>query len=462
MTSGIRKWALRAAAAPLLALAIAPSAASAETAPALRAALQAAAEPGLARFYGPRHYRPIWVKNGFLVPEAARMIAMTRDAELDGMVSARELASELERAVNRAGSGDPRDQAYAELMLSRALVRYVETLRRPADAGMVYADSAVAPSVPFRTAILSDAAAAPSLSAHLDKVSAVNPLYSQLRGALAALRDQPARVFDASATTGFGDDPRQIERRLKVNLERARALPVSQSGRYVLVDAVSARLWLYEDGKPRDSMKVIIGKPSEPTPMVASMIRTAVLNPYWNVPPDLVRKKVAPKVLEEGLGYLKKSRYEVLSDWTENAVAVDPETIDWEAVAAGREELRVRQLPGAGNSMGDMKFMFPNEFGVYLHDTPDKALFAQDDRKLSSGCVRVEDAKRLAQWLFGSTPRAPSSAPEQVVALPEPVPVYITYLTVDWDGERLAMRDDPYSRDGDGNRRFASAMAGSD
>jgi murein L,D-transpeptidase YcbB/YkuD len=112
--------------------------------------------------------------------------------------------------------------------------------------------------------------------------------------------------------------------------------------------------------------------------------------------------------------------------------------------------------------MGDMKFMFPNEFGVYLHDTPDKALFAQDDRKLSSGCVRVEDAKRLAQWLFGSTPRAPSSAPEQVVALPEPVPVYITYLTVDWDGERLALRDDPYSRDGGGNRRFASAMAGSD
>jgi murein L,D-transpeptidase YcbB/YkuD len=106
-----------------------------------------------------------------------------------------------------------------------------------------------------------------------------------------------------------------------------------------------------------------------------------------------------------------------------------------------------------------MKFMFPNDFGVYLHDTPDKALFVADDRSQSSGCVRLEDAARLAGWLFGRSPRSRGGEPEQTIPLPEPVPVYINYFTAGWSGERFALRADPYGRDGVGRgttRRLAA------
>jgi murein L,D-transpeptidase YcbB/YkuD len=107
----------------------------------------------------------------------------------------------------------------------------------------------------------------------------------------------------------------------------------------------------------------------------------------------------------------------------------------------------MRQLPGAGNAMGKMKFMFPNEQGIYLHDTPERNLFAKADRRFSSGCVRVEDAARLAKWLFGKPLAPKAGAPEQQVNLPDPVPVYITYLTAAPEGQTIAFRSDVYNRD---------------
>jgi murein L,D-transpeptidase YcbB/YkuD len=268
----------------------------------------------------------------------------------------------------------------------------------------------------------------------LETVSEVNPLYRDLRKALAALRDSETR------------DP-AAEQRLRINLDRARVLPGSLKGKYILVDAASQRLWMYEDGQERGTMRVVVGKTDEQTPMLAGLVQTAVLNPYWNVPPDLVQKKIAPSVLQEGVGYLKAKGYEVLSDWFADATQLDPEEVDWAAVAAGREEVRVRQLPGGENAMGDVKFMFPNRHGIYLHDTPEKALFSKKQRTFSSGCVRLEDANRLAAWLFGNAPRAESSAPEQTVELPTPVPVFITYLTASSEGGKLALRRDLYGRD---------------
>ena len=182
--------------------------------------------------------------------------------------------------------------------------------------------------------------------------------------------------------------------------------------------------------------------------LMAGFIRHAMVNPYWNVPPDLVAERIAPHVLDQGLSYLEDKGYEVLSGWSDDAVTLDPALLDWQAIAAGRQQVRVRQLPGPANAMGRMKFMFPNPLGVYLHDTPDKSLFGGGDRRHSAGCVRVEDAPRLARWLFGKPVKAASNAPEQQVNLPAPVPVYITYLTAAPDGNRIAFREDIYHRDG--------------
>jgi murein L,D-transpeptidase YcbB/YkuD len=199
-------------------------------------------------------------------------------------------------------------------------------------------------------------------------------------------------------------------------------------GRYLLVDAASARLYMIEDGEVRDSMRVIVGKPEAQTPPIASKIYYATLNPYWNVTPDLVRSLIAANVLKEGLGYLSARGYQVLESYDDGAQPIDPATVDWQAVADGRALVKVRQLPGPANSMGQVKFGFPNSDGVFLHDTPRKELFASGDRNLSHGCVRLEDAPRLARWLLGRDPSDFGSSPEEQVLLPEATPIYITYL----------------------------------
>jgi murein L,D-transpeptidase YcbB/YkuD len=208
------------------------------------------------------------------------------------------------------------------------------------------------------------------------------------------------------------------------------ALPNAQipvRGLYVLVDAASARLYMIQDGRVRDSMRVIVGKPETPTPELRDVINYETLNPYWHVTPDLGRSLIAPNVLQQGTAYLTTRGYEVVSGWEENARVLPAESVDWKAVAAGNAQVYIRQRPGPANSLGQFKFDLPNGDGIYLHDTPKKELFAQDARNLSHGCVRLEDAPRLARWLLGKDPPA-ASEPEENVALPRPVPITISYL----------------------------------
>jgi murein L,D-transpeptidase YcbB/YkuD len=190
---------------------------------------------------------------------------------------------------------------------------------------------------------------------------------------------------------------------------------------------------------------------------MASRLSYAVLNPYWNMPPDLARER-AKRVLKQGSGFLAAGGFQVLSDWGEGARPVRLAAVNWRAAASGAEALRIRQLPGASNVMGRIKFMMPNRLGIYLHDFPDKSLFVRDDRRLSSGCVRLADASALARWLFrGRAPTPEGSAPEQRVDVPEPVPVYLTYLTALPGAKGLDLRPDPYGRD---RLELARATAG--
>lgn len=249
------------------------------------------------------------------------------------------------------------------------------------------------------------------------------------------------------------------ERLMLLSMERVRRLP-AEGSRYILVDAGSAQLWMYENGRPVDSMKVIVGTPQSQTPMMAAMVRYASVNPYWNIPTDLVTKLIAPRVLNEGPAYLQARGYEVLDNWGAESRVIDPTTVDWQAVADGRQQLPVRQLPGAGNSMGEIKFMMPNEFGIYLHDTPNKALFQEENRWLSNGCVRVEDARRLARWIFGEMPNPADFGPDARVELEKPVPVYITYLTAGAQLSNWSFQDDPYDRNAPILARFDSVGDG--
>jgi murein L,D-transpeptidase YcbB/YkuD len=261
----------------------------------------------------------------------------------------------------------------------------------------------------------------------------MNPIYARLRQALGA------HVYSS-------ERERQL---LALNLERARALPAT-SGRYVVINPPAARLYMYENGRVVDQMRVVAGRPDTiaQTPMMNAFIRYIALNPYWNSPPDITARRLAPTILKEGRAYFRNRGYELLSDWSDHPRVIDPMSIDWHAVAAGRVQARLRQKPGPANSMGKMKFMFPNEQGIWLHDTPEKEKIDEAARLQSNGCVRLEDAARFARWLFNGRPPSPKGArPEQKVNLPQPVPLYITYLTAVPSGTSIVYFDDFYGRD---------------
>ena len=383
-------------------------------------------DQAVATFYTQRNGAFLWLTSSSEMSGARELIATLRRATLDGMSSGPSIAARAESLIAR---GDAESLNQADRLLSTAWVLYVQNLQRP-PSGMTIADGWAAPRAQPAFEILQRAEGARSLAAHVRSVSTVNPIYSQLREA----------AWQNLQSTGGTPDPRAL-----ANLARARAMPFQD--RYIMVDAGSARLWMVENDRIVDSMKVIVGKPSTQTPMLASTIYRATLNPYWNVPRDLVRQLIAPRVVEQGVGYLKSHDYQVLSGYDGAAELVDPSKIDWRAVAAGRDVVKVRQLPGPGNSMGKMKFSFPNNDDIFLHDTPKKELFASADRGISNGCVRLEDAQRLGRWLLGREPVTYSSSPEQHVLLPKPVPVYVTYLTAEADGGRLSFLGDAYGRD---------------
>ncbi len=226
------------------------------------------------------------------------------------------------------------------------------------------------------------------------------------------------------------------ERRIAINMERAWRLPATGAfGRYIVVDAGAAEAYLFDHDKAVDSMRVVVGMPKTKTPMMAVLMQDAKVHPYWIVPPELIRSLTAKRIGEMGLVYLQDYHYEVLANWSPGAPIIDPKTVDWKQIASGKKQptVLVRQLPGPWNSMGDMKFEIPNDYGIYLHDTPHKELFAEDDRHLSNGCIRLADYRRFADWVFGHVPQAASDRQKEF-DLPSPLPVYITYLTVQPNG----------------------------
>ncbi|MBA2467564.1 MAG: L,D-transpeptidase family protein [Sphingomonas sp.] len=415
------------------------AAAAQETAPAQLSPLPAtSSNAAVSAFYTSHRAAPMWFRGATATSAALRLVEILKRAQLDGLASGPQLAAQAEAAIARAGTGKPADVMASEQMLASAWVLYVQALKRPTP-GMIYGYPVLKPGNARADQILLTAAAAPVLEAHVQSVSNVNPTYAQIRQA-AWLQLQ---------ATGAAPDSR-----LLANLDRARALP--PGGRFIVVDSATQRLTMYENGQAVDSMKVIVGTRDLPTPMITSMIHYITLNPYWNVPHHLVRKTIAPNVLKQGAGYLKSRGYEVMADWTETAAVVPADSIDWKAVVAGKQQIRVRQLPGPGNSMGKMKFRFPSGEDIYLHDTPSKALFAKERRTLSNGCVRLEDAKRLGRWLMGREPTTESAEAEQRLLLPQAVPIYLTYLTAQPTTEGLSYLADVYGWDQPAGQRVAS------
>jgi murein L,D-transpeptidase YcbB/YkuD len=368
-------------------------------------------------YFYDRSGAPIWLRDDAGRQAAARVAEILDRAPIDGLSDGPALAATVRSAIAGGTLGD-------DAAISLAWLKYVRALKAPV-SGVQYGDARLMLAPPTAKQALSDLLAASSMLAHVSQVAAVNPMYSELR--------------DEAARDGSASDPR-----VRATLDRLRLVPAT--GRAILVDVASAQLWMLENGQPVDNMKVVVGKTTSPTPLLAGTINYVTFNPYWHILDDVARRKVAPIVVKRGVAYLKAAKYDTVVSWSD-PLPVDPKTIDWKAVAAGTDHAFIRQRPGVNNMMGAMKFSFENADDIFLHDTPHKELFAKDKRTLSLGCVRLEHAARLGQWLLGRDAAPPSDAPELHVQIDKGVPVYLTYLTANVEDGKLAFGNDIYGLD---------------
>ncbi|WP_114751747.1 L,D-transpeptidase family protein [Pleomorphovibrio marinus] len=265
---------------------------------------------------------------------------------------------------------------------------------------------------------------------------------------------QPDGVIGQATLRALNKSPNDLIRQATVNMERLRWLPDTTLSEFILVNIANYSMDYIRKGDTLLHSKAIVGKSYRKTPVFNAAMTYLVFSPTWTVPPTILRNDVIPAVKKDP-GYLKAKNMRLL---TYSGQEVSPANVDWNSISASNFPYMVRQDPGPSNSLGWVKFMFPNKYNVYIHDTPSRELFMREDRALSSGCVRIQKPLELATFLLADQPlwtqdRIRSSmfgGKEQTVMLKRPIPVVLLYLTFWTDSEGVAMfRQDIYSRDED-------------
>ena len=309
----------------------------------------------------------------------------------------------------------------------------------------------------------------PVVPATTFKIGETNPAVRQLRQRLAASGDldvaqaQQESVYDDAlkeavrkfqerhglTPDGLAGRPtiaamnvplQERVRQLRLNLDRWRWMPDDLGDRHLFVNIPSFDLRVREQRTDVLSMRVVVGKPGNETPIFSGEMETVVFSPYWNIPDTIVEGETAPAIARDP-DYIRRNNLEILRITRSGAQRLDPDDVNWD----NPEELRqlaFRQRPGPGNALGHVKFLFPNPYSVYLHDTPADRLFSRQGRAFSHGCVRVEEPKALAEYVLRNDPawtsekidRAMHSGDEQHVRLPAKLPVHIAYFTAWPDG----------------------------
>jgi len=316
-----------------------------------------------------------------------------------------------------------------------------------------------------------------------------DPRLPEIRRRLAALGDIPAPADPASSVTDqtlYGEDldlvipnfqarhglepdgiigkktlaavnlmPVERIRQIDASLERWRWLPQSLGDDYVIVNIAGFGLQLVMDGREALQSRVIVGRPYRQTPVFSDRIRYLVFNPTWTVPRKLMIEDLLPQIIRDP-GFLERQGIRVYQGWGADRQEIDPAFIDWFSLSRNNFPYQLVQEPGPLNALGQVKFMFPNPYAVYLHDTPGQYLFGRQERSFSSGCIRVEKPMELAEQLLAGAPewnrekidRLLQEKTPVTAVLPDPIPIYIQYWTawVDED-QRIQFRDDIYNRD---------------
>jgi L,D-transpeptidase YcbB len=245
----------------------------------------------------------------------------------------------------------------------------------------------------------------------------------------------------------------EVVKQIELNMDRWRKQPDDLGERYIMVNVPSFELEVHDGKQVPLRMRVVVGSNENRTPLFSSAMKYVVFSPYWNIPESIMTKETLPKIMKDP-NYAMRENLEVVRVSGKRVEVIDPEDIDWKNV--GESDIQLRQKPGDGNSLGLVKFIFPNPYNVYLHDTPADNLFAKLTRDFSHGCVRVEKPQELAEYVLRDQPewtsdriqKAMHAGAEKHVVLKEPIPVHIVYFTA-WvdDGGMLHLEKDVYGYD---------------
>jgi murein L,D-transpeptidase YcbB/YkuD len=386
-------------------------------------------------FYARREYAPAWMLDdeGVLAAAAAKVLSSAKNHGLDpadyderGIIELRQLQNS-EDAPETGSLERAQWLAEADVRITSALI----ALGRDVALGRTTPERidsrwTARRQAPDIVATL-EAAISGDLGTWLDTLKPTHAQYALLQKALT----DPAMTQHAD--------------RIALNLERWRWMPDDLGSRHIIVNIPSFHLNAVGGSHPPLEMKVVVGTPEHKTPIFSDMMTTTVFSPYWNIPDSIVEGETAPAAARDP-DFLARNNMEILRITKSGATPVDPATVKWD----DPEELKAlafRQRPGGTNALGHVKFLFPNEYDVYLHDTPADALFARPGRAFSHGCVRVEHPEALAKWVLQDSPewtddkivKAMNAGEERHVRLKQPIPVHLVYFTA-WADDAGAVR----------------------
>jgi murein L,D-transpeptidase YcbB/YkuD len=393
-------------------------------------------------FYESRQHMPAWVDGDETTAHWKDLVQQLKYSEAHGLDPAVYPFAEFEQLREQSqtkvhGTRFPVERIpEMDAKMTYAYLRYAADLlgwtRSPRQVHRNWLTDAKEEDLAAR---LTDAIAKNRVRDSLEELAPTHPQYKGLQAALAQ---------EKTAPTGHAEQ-------IRMNMERWRWAPRDLGERYVLINVPAYVMQVMEGEQPVLSMRVIVGEPKNQTPLFSDEMTHIVFSPYWNIPQGIASDETLPAIARDP-DFLLRNNIEVVG----TSGSVDPRSVDWSDPEAAKG-LRFRQRPGASNALGLVKFIFPNHFNVYLHDTPGDRLFFKEKRPFSHGCIRVEDPLALAKYVLRdqaewTEPRiqtAMNARQEQHVKLKSGIPVHIGYWTawVEPDGKTVTYTDDPYGID---------------
>ncbi|WP_375452156.1 murein L,D-transpeptidase [uncultured Devosia sp.] len=456
-------------------------------------------------FYGERHFEPIWLTQApsgdvAFSASAQKILKLFLQAGAEGLRPGDYLTPDLDVA---GAKGDPLKMAALETAFSAAAMRYASDIYTGRIRPMSISENLdIQPKNLDQSALMLKLAASDDPGAVLAALEPTHPEFLALKAALATFDDgsvtQPVTIpAGVTLKPGMTDDRVPLLRQrfeliavpdtlyddmlveaiktfqaslglttdgvmgpatvaalnggsaitradIVANMERWRWMPRDLGAFNVLVNLPEYRLAINRDGKEVYTTRVVIGATAHQTPIFSDAIRHIVVNPYWNVPASIIANEIAPKT-RANPGYIASQNMDLLY----NGNVVSASSVDWLAVG-NSFPFRVRQRPGAGNALGQIKFLFPNKHDVYLHDTPSKSLFARDYRAYSHGCIRVQNPMDFADALMANETTITRASLEAMFGTRETwvnpehqIPVHLAYFTlrVEPDGSLRSFGD---------------------